>query len=89
MQSPEESKDCFGQLDRVFPITPQGVREVPQECWDCPQRVECLRAAVGRGEGAEVIEEEKAIREEESLGGAAGFFKRWSRLKVKSRREDK
>jgi hypothetical protein len=38
-------KDCYGILDRVFPKTDQGLRQVPLTCFECPERVACLKDA--------------------------------------------
>lgn len=78
-----DAPECFGVLQKVFPKGPSGLREVSPGCWDCLERVECLRLAVNRGEQAEVIREETAARSDGP--GVAGFVKRWSRLKHKNR----
>jgi len=75
---------CFAQLDTVFPMGAQGLREVSSGCWDCGQRVECLKAAVAGGQG---LTEELARREERAVGGVSGFLRRWNRLKTHSREE--
>jgi hypothetical protein len=75
-------RDCFGKLDKVFPMGPQGLRESPAECFRCPDRTECLRAALQTRDGVAVQEEavDRAAR-----SGALGFLKRWSRKKHLSR----
>ena len=77
--------DCFARLEQVFPPGADGARSVPQSCWGCPERVECLRRAVGAGSGKSVIQDELAERREKALGGVGGFLSRWSRLKNRSR----
>ena len=77
--------DCFALLDKVFPMGGDGVRAVPQTCWDCPERVDCLRLAVGTGRGKSTIRDELAQRREKARGGVGGFLARWSRLKNNSR----
>ncbi len=72
---------CYGDLGTVFPMGPDGLREVPEDCTRCPHKIECLRRAVNRGEGAQEIGEQMARREQEQVGGVAGFVRRWSRLK--------
>jgi hypothetical protein len=83
-----ETPECFGQIDRVFPMGPDGLREVSAECWPCPQRVDCLRRAVASPEGDDALTGEMAKREQDHTGGVTGFFKRWSRLKSHQRRKD-
>ncbi len=83
-----EPPECFGVIERVFPLGPSGLREVSPECWSCRERVECLRQAVASEEGGDVLVRERARREEETTGGVAGFLKRWSRLKAHSRRKE-
>ena len=73
--------DCFGDLDEVFPQSDEGLRETPPHCWDCSLRVDCLRQAISGGESRRQISEESAQREEQMVGGVAGFLRRWSRLK--------
>jgi hypothetical protein len=77
--------ECYGDVETVFPMGGQGLREVSPGCWDCPHRVECLRAAVTGRPGGRVIAEDRGRREQEHLGGAAGFLRRWSRLKAHSK----
>ncbi|MCB2187050.1 MAG: hypothetical protein KQJ78_11575 [Deltaproteobacteria bacterium] len=40
---------CLGELDKVFPVAPHGLREVSAGCWDCASRVPCLQKAVAEG----------------------------------------
>jgi hypothetical protein len=78
---------CYGDLDSVFPQGPEGLREVPEPCTPCPVKVECLKSAINQGQGAQEIGRELASREQEQLGGVAGFVRRWSRLKSLKKRE--
>lgn len=90
MEGPDRAAsrpECFGVLDKVFPVGPGGIRVVPLECWECRERVECLRRATQEGAGREVLQDELAERQENALGGVAGFLRRWSRLKAKHRKE--
>jgi hypothetical protein len=80
--------ECFGQIEKVFPMGLDGLREVSAECWPCVERVECLRQAVASPEGGDALVGEMAKREQDHTGGVAGFFKRWSRLKSHSRRKE-
>ncbi len=82
MDSPAaERPSCFGELDTVFPRGDHGLREVSAQCWGCPQRVECLRAAVAQPHSGQTLAQEQARREQDHIGGVAGFLRRWSRLK--------
>ena len=78
--------DCFGVLEKVFPRSKQGLREVQEQCWNCGERVECLRAAVS-GQGQRVLAEDNARRDNDILGGVGGFLSRWSRLKSESKKD--
>jgi hypothetical protein len=81
--------ECYGVLEKVFPQGENKMRQVPDECWDCYHRVECLKQAVSKGSGHKTMQIEEAAREEKITGGVHGFFKRWSRLKSLNRGEDK
>ncbi|MBI4800814.1 MAG: hypothetical protein HY794_19165 [Desulfarculus sp.] len=78
--------ECFGALEKVFPRSQQGMREVQEQCWNCGERVECLRAAAS-GEGQRTLAEDRAGRDSAVLGGVAGFLNRWSRLKSESKKD--
>jgi hypothetical protein len=71
-------KDCFGILDKVFPCGKEGLREVVPECFDCPERTPCLKAALVTKEGVEMREE---IIDRAAAGGAMGRYQRWSQKK--------
>jgi hypothetical protein len=76
---------CFGSLDHVFPPGPEGLREVPEKCTLCSLKVDCLHAAVNQGQGAREMREHLAKREQEQIGGVAGFMRRWARLKAQKK----
>ncbi len=84
-QEQDSRPPCYGVLEEVFPLGEGGLREVSPGCWDCPQRVPCLRAATRTPQGRREITEYQGRREEEALGGVAGFLRRWSRLKSQHR----
>ncbi|MFH1137082.1 MAG: hypothetical protein V1816_13495 [Pseudomonadota bacterium] len=81
----EESKpQCFGELERVFPMGKDRLRTVRDSCAACPQVQSCLKAAVNTPAGLEM-----RVRRLEEFGrsgstgeGVLGFFKRWSELKT-------
>ena len=75
-------KICFGILDSVFPLGDRGLREVGDECLQCPDRVACLKAALDTREGVELRE---GVLERTPATGLMGRVKRWSRKKALSR----
>lgn len=80
-QASESRPACYGVLEKVFPRTVQGLREVQEQCQQCGLRVECLRAAVSQTDQRRTINEELIGRQSAAVGGVAGFLQRWSRLK--------
>ena len=76
--------DCFGTLDKVFPMGNKGLRETPEECfYHCPVKTRCLQQAMATKNGVQVEEE---ILERATRSGAMNFFERWSRKKQAHRR---
>lgn len=75
-------KACFGTLDKVFPMGKDGLREVPPECFDCPEKTACLKGALRSKEGISLRTE---LLERTPTEGVWGRFKRWSRKKELSR----
>ena len=79
-------KDCFGILDKVFPMGKEGLREIVPACFDCPDRKECLQSALDTEQGlvfrSELVDRSPAI-------GLVDRFKRWSDRKDLSRRLNK
>ena len=77
-----ETRECFGELEEVFPMGSEGLREVVPECFQCSRRVECLRQALRTEEGI-------ALRldalERDLPQGFKGRFRRWSEKKALSR----
>jgi len=82
----ESRPECFGRLERVFPIGPEGLRESPPECLRCDCKTECLRRAVTGEQGVPVHAErlERAYR-----AGNVGFLERWARQKNLSNQKPK
>ncbi|HDI78290.1 MAG TPA: hypothetical protein ENF54_01475 [Desulfobacteraceae bacterium] len=72
-------KNCFGNLNRVFPIGRDGLREVPKECLDCEERVQCMKTALNSPEGIRYKEELIRRRGENSIWDR---LKRWSYRKT-------
>ncbi len=75
---------CFGDLETVFPMGPDGLRSTPESCMVCHCKTECLRAALAGPAGTQVHREHLRRAED---AGVVGFFGRWSRKKQLSRRE--
>ncbi len=75
-------KDCFGILNKVFPMGEDGLRYVPNSCFECLDRVECLKQALNTPDGIEMREELLSRTEQ---GGIIGWIRRWSQLKELNR----
>ncbi len=79
MSEKESLPDCFGDLEKVFPMGEKGLRETPDDCFfHCPVKTRCLQRAMATKGGAQVEEE---IIERSTKAGAMNFFERWSRKK--------
>jgi hypothetical protein len=70
-----EKRDCYGILDKVFPMGDEGMREVPPLCQECSGRVACLRTAMSTPKGIEVRAE---MVDRAAAGGIRGRLRRWS-----------
>lgn len=82
-----EVPECFGNLEKVFPMTDKGLRQTPDECYYyCPVKTKCLQRAMGTKDGVKVEEE---IIERSTRSGAMNFFERWSRKKQAHRKINK
>jgi len=71
-------KDCFGILDRVFPLGEEGLRHVPEPCFECEHRVDCMKEALNSPDGIEMRMEMLSRSKGEGL---IGWIKRWSQMK--------
>ena len=76
-------KDCFGVLERVFPMGKEGLREIVPTCFECPEKKECLQAALKTDDGFKLREEALS---RQPAGGMIGRLRRWSEKKELSRR---
>ena len=76
--SDNETPYCYGKLENVFPMGPDGLRHTPESCLVCIYKTECLRSAVQSDAGA-AVKSEQIDRAYDS--GMIGFFARWSRRK--------
>ena len=68
--------DCFGDLETVFPMGSDGLRESPP---GCPHKTDCLRSAI-QGKRGQTVRQEAIDRAYQS--GTIGFLERWSRRKL-------
>ena len=74
----DNKPECFGDLDIVFPMGDDGLRQTPPDCFRCPDKTECLRTGL-RGQAGLKIHEEHIDRSYQS--GMISFVERWSRKK--------
>ncbi len=69
-------------LNKVFPIGLEGIREISAECFQCPERVPCLKTALSTREG---IEMRANMLDRHSANGLINRLRRWSQKKELSR----
>jgi hypothetical protein len=85
MVSENDIKECFGNLEKVFPMTESGLRQTPDDCfYYCPVKTKCLQKAMGTQDGIQVEEE---IIDRDAKSGMISFLERWSRKKQAHRRK--
>jgi hypothetical protein len=75
---PEKCPACFADLETVFPMGEDGLRNTPDSCMSCACKTGCLRAALAAERGNRVREE---LVDRAYASGMIGFFKRWSEKK--------
>jgi hypothetical protein len=76
-------KECFGVLEKVFPMGEDGLREIDVKCFDCPLKKECLQKALSTREG---LEFRASLLERMPVVSIGDRIKRWSQRKELSRR---
>jgi len=76
-------RDCFGVLDKVFPMGKRGLREIVEGCFECRDRKACLKAALATKQGLE-FRSDLLLRVPAS--GIIGRLRRWSDKKELHRR---
>ena len=76
---PKTHKNCFGDLDRVFPMGDKGLREIVPACYDCRDKKACLEAALLTKEG---LAFKREILKRSPVKGLVGRIRRWSELKT-------
>ncbi|MBC8443943.1 MAG: hypothetical protein H8D81_02390 [Deltaproteobacteria bacterium] len=83
MAQNESKPYCFGKLETVFPMGPDGFRQTPESCFVCIYKTGCLKSAMGESGGIQAREEsvDRAYR-----AGMIGFWARWSQKKMFKRR---
>ncbi len=87
MNKVNEIPECFGILEKIFPMTDKGLRQTPDDCfYHCPVKTKCLQKAMTTKDGIKVEEE---IIERGTQSGAINFFERWSRKKQVHRKKQK
>ncbi|MFO8111561.1 MAG: hypothetical protein R6T92_03535 [Desulfosalsimonadaceae bacterium] len=82
----KEKPECFGILEKVFPLSPDGLRHSPEKCMACGEKTQCLKTAIA-GENRVVVEEEKLDRVYQS--GRISFLERWAKKKMLHNRRTK
>jgi len=83
----DNKPDCYGNLEKVFPMTEIGLRETPVYCrYECVYKTDCLKKALMTNKGSNVEEE---LLQRGTKAGTIGFFERWSRKKQLDRKKDK
>jgi hypothetical protein len=75
----EKFPPCFGNLEIVFPMGADGLRQTPASCMPCYCKTACLRKAMADKGGIKVREE---MVDRAYASGVVGFFERWSRKKA-------
>ena len=83
----EDLPPCFGDLEKVFPMKENGLRETPKDCYFyCPVKTRCLKQAMAGKDGTKVEEE---LIDRGAKAGVMNFFERWSRKKQVHRKQQK
>jgi len=87
MNKERQIPECFGVLEKVFPMADKGLRQTPDDCfYHCPVKTKCLQQAMSTKDGVKVEEE---IIERGTQSGTINFFERWSRKKQMHRKKKK
>ena len=76
-------KECFGILDKVFPMVDQDLRQIAPACFDCTDRIGCLKSALDTEKG---LEFRANVMDRFPATGLAGRLRRWSDKKDLDRR---
>jgi len=83
-----EKPECYGQLDCVFPMGEDGLRQSPDTCmFKCGLKTDCLREAIATQRGLE-LQESQVKKKYES--GMMSFVQRWSeKKKIETKKQKK
>jgi hypothetical protein len=79
MAKQNDTLQCFGDMEKVFPLGDDGFRLSPPECMKCPLATPCLQAAM-RGQEGLKLEEQRIDRAYRA--GLMGTLERWSKKKL-------
>jgi len=78
--------DCFGNLEKVFPMSDDGIRKSPGYCIrNCKFNKECINMAVNSSAGKKTKEERIDAMYE---SGNINFFARWARKKSLNKKNE-
>lgn len=70
---------CYGDMETVFPMGRNGLRETPSICFPCRHKTACLRSAMTGVSGLDVRQE---FVDRAYSSGRISFWERWSRKKI-------
>lgn len=71
--------NCFGILDEVFPLQPDGLRLSPGRCIKkCNYKTQCLKKAM---KGKDGLKTQEQFVDRSYKSGMIGFLERWSQKK--------
>ena len=80
-----EKKECFGILEKVFPVGENDLREIVPECFECPLRTSCLKTALDTEDGIKMKEK---ILDRAATEGMVGRLRMWSEKKILNRQAE-
>ncbi len=78
---------CFGELNKVFPMGNDGLRQSPDECLQCSWKTRCLRSAMRHDSKAAQVNEDRIDKAYDA--GLLSFAQRWARKKSLNKRKRK
>jgi hypothetical protein len=70
---------CYGNIEIVFPMGRNELRETPAACFQCRHKTPCLRSAMADVKGLKVRQE---FVDRAYSSGRITFWERWSRKKI-------
>jgi hypothetical protein len=84
MNTKNKYPTCYGDIETVFPLHQNGLRETPTACLNCRHKTACLRSGMTGVEGLKVRQE---FVDRAYSSGRITFWERWSRKKIIERRK--